>query len=158
MYKKGSDYIKEWSYVDNRMAYLKLDTEPVEAYKMGLIYSGYGNDDVESWRMVGPKTVEYSLYNGSKFLYTYPENSFRYLSESTTEEGDVDEERLKEKLGNNIRSVLSEKGLTQGVLARETGISPMSINKYLNGVTAPGFISLYKIAKFLGRTIDELVS
>lgn len=59
-------------------------------------------------------------------------------------------------IGNNIRLLRRERKITQGDLARATGIVLQQISKYERGATAPGSKNLSKIAKALGVSVSEL--
>lgn len=62
-------------------------------------------------------------------------------------------------LAENIRKYRNKLGLTQEALARKADISYNTIIKLeTKGITDPRMITLKKIAKALGITIDDLVS
>jgi len=58
---------------------------------------------------------------------------------------------------NKIRERLVEIGRSQGWLARQTGYSTEYINRIVNGkLKNPGIEACKKIAKILGRMVEEL--
>lgn len=60
-------------------------------------------------------------------------------------------------LGNNIHRRLREQHKTQRQMAKDLGISEHMMSDYVNGESAPHVFKLYKMAKYLGCTIDELM-
>ena len=62
----------------------------------------------------------------------------------------------KSFVGKNIKEARAEKGLTQSAVAQLTGIAQTQLSDYENGNKLPGLISLAKIARALGKSIDEL--
>ncbi len=56
------------------------------------------------------------------------------------------------------KQVLSERGMSQGALARLVGIGDAHINKILNGKTRPTLDLAMRIAHALGATVEELWS
>ena len=62
----------------------------------------------------------------------------------------------KKIIGTNIRHLRTQKKITQGELARVTGIVLQQISKYERGETAPGSTNLLKLAQALGVTTAEL--
>lgn len=58
-------------------------------------------------------------------------------------------------LGDRIKNLLDQRGLSQSALARAIGVSPQAINKLVSG-SASNSVHLYKIAQFLGCTPEYL--
>ena len=59
-------------------------------------------------------------------------------------------------IGDKIRSLRKTKGLTQEQLAEVLSVTPQSVSKWENGVSAPDLSLLPIIARFFGITMDEL--
>ena len=55
-----------------------------------------------------------------------------------------------------IKELRKAKGWTQEELARRSGVSRVSINRYENGERIPDLITARMIATALGCTIDEM--
>lgn len=60
-------------------------------------------------------------------------------------------------IGNNIKSFRNKKGLTQKELAKNIGVTDITIQNYENNRREPKIETLDKIASILGVTIDDLV-
>lgn len=62
------------------------------------------------------------------------------------------------KLGTIIRSLRSERGMTQEELANQLGVSYQAVSKWETNTTLPDIALLPQIALFFGITMDELFS
>ena len=56
----------------------------------------------------------------------------------------------------NLRLTMEEEGISQSRLAKETGISQSTINRYCNGTIVPSVINLNNIACVLDCDIDDI--
>ena len=63
---------------------------------------------------------------------------------------------MSEGLGNRLLELRSEHGLTQAALAEKVGVSRKTINTVENGVFVPSALLALKIARSLGRTVEEV--
>lgn len=59
--------------------------------------------------------------------------------------------------GDNLASLLEEKGMTQHDLVADTGLSAGSINAYIRKQSPPGIKAIINIAYALDVSIDELI-
>ncbi len=60
-------------------------------------------------------------------------------------------------VGLNIKKIREQKGLMQKEIAAVAGMHPANYNKVEKGEREPSIDALDKIAKFFGRTIDQLI-
>lgn len=60
------------------------------------------------------------------------------------------------QIGDKIRSLRKNKGLTQEQLAEVLSVTAQSVSKWENGISAPDLALLPIIARFFGITMDEL--
>jgi putative transcriptional regulator len=63
---------------------------------------------------------------------------------------------LAERLGNRIKDVRSELGLTQAELAERVGATRKTVNTVENGVFTPSTTLALKLAQSLGVTVEQL--
>ena len=61
------------------------------------------------------------------------------------------------KLGKNLKRIRTEKGITQGDIVRNLGVSRSFISNIENGKTNPTLSTITNIAKALGVSSDELL-
>ena len=63
----------------------------------------------------------------------------------------------KDIFGDNLVSILRDKGMTQLQLSRCSGVSTAMISDYINKRSMPGLAAIINIAYALEMSIDELV-
>ena len=61
------------------------------------------------------------------------------------------------KLGKNLKRIRTEKGITQGDIVRNLGVSRSFESNIENGKTNPTLATITKLAKSLGVSSDELL-
>lgn len=61
-------------------------------------------------------------------------------------------------MGNRIVQLRRKKGIKQEELAQTLGVSPQAVSKWENDQTCPDVMTLPKLAKLLGTTVDYLLS
>ena len=63
---------------------------------------------------------------------------------------------MTESLGNRLNALRAERGLTQAALAELVGVSRKTINTVENGVFVPSALLALRIARALGRPVEEV--
>jgi putative transcriptional regulator len=63
---------------------------------------------------------------------------------------------MSEGLGNRLHDLRTERGLTQAALAELVGVSRKTINTVENGVFVPSTLLSLRIARALGRPVEEV--
>ena len=61
------------------------------------------------------------------------------------------------KLGNNLRRIRTEKGISQGDIVRALGMGRGFVSNIENGKGNPTLTTITKLAKALGVSTDELL-
>ena len=69
----------------------------------------------------------------------------------------MDKNALLLKLGERVKEIRNQKGLTQTELANKIGKDHPSINKLENGKVNPSYYFLYEVAQGLGVEVIELL-
>ncbi|HYI48285.1 MAG TPA: helix-turn-helix domain-containing protein [Allosphingosinicella sp.] len=65
---------------------------------------------------------------------------------------------MAERLGNGLLALRAERGLTQAALAELVGVSRKTINTVENGVFVPSTLLALRLARALGRPVEEIFS
>lgn len=60
-------------------------------------------------------------------------------------------------IGKNIHRRLLINGVTQKKLAEEIHVTQVTMSRWINGERNPSVYGLYRIAKYLGVTMEELM-
>ena len=63
---------------------------------------------------------------------------------------------MAERLYNHLLTIRGERGLTQAGLAELVGVSRKTINTVENGIFIPSTLLALKLARALGRPVEEL--
>ena len=61
------------------------------------------------------------------------------------------------RIGENIRKLRKEKGITQEILADHLAVTPQAISRWESGAGYPGIDYLPDLAGFFGISVDELL-
>lgn len=69
----------------------------------------------------------------------------------------MDKNELLLRLGERVKEIRVQRGLTQTELANKIGKDHPSINKLENGKVNPSYYFLYEVAQGLGVDIKELI-
>jgi len=65
---------------------------------------------------------------------------------------------MAERLFNRLLGLRSERDLTQAALAEMVGVSRKTINTVENGIFVPSTLLALKLARALGRPVEEIFS
>lgn len=86
---------------------------------------------------------------------TMPDEMQDKISETQIENGN-ESKKLTKQICLKLKSVLSDKELTQNKLGDLTGISTATISKWFTGDSAISLVNLYKVSDALGLSLDWL--
>lgn len=93
-----------------------------------------------------------SLIDGRRFLYNGLEHSIGEIP--ATE--DISEEQFRREFSRRLSRMLYERTMTQYDLSKLTGISAVSISKYISRKATPSFYNVRRIARALDCSVEEL--
>ena len=65
---------------------------------------------------------------------------------------------MPERLDNRIKDIRADLGLTQAQLAEAVGVTRKTINTVENGVFVPSTLLALKIARAVGRPVEQIFS
>ena len=57
---------------------------------------------------------------------------------------------------NNLKAEITKSGMLKSEFAKKSGISTMSLYRYIKGERRPGIDTARRIAEALGQTVDEV--
>lgn len=64
--------------------------------------------------------------------------------------------KTKARIGNKVRQLRAETGITQEALAEKVGVTRVTINCLENGVYLPSIELALKLARFFRRPVEEI--
>ena len=88
--------------------------------------------------------------NGERLIYDEVARTIRRYSVC-----DDDESRLRKEFGIRLRKMLYFKGVSQEELSEQTGLSKVTLSKYMNGRSIPNYFKAKKIADALECSLDD---
>ena len=108
------------------------------------------------WYPGGRNEIVIKLSNGVDLIFNYLDNTLRnaYNAEDTT---CSDEEKWRNEFSNRLCGRMRVLGISQWELARTTGISEVSISRYMNGRATPSGYNLDRISRALNCSSSELI-
>lgn len=113
-------------------------------------------DHIVDWYPSAQMEITVKLDDGRKYAYDWLPKVATLIYDPKEESDDIDEEEWRLVFSNNLYRKLRNFGMTQDVLSELTGISQVTISKYLNGRATPSMYNVRKIARALRCTISEL--
>ena len=92
--------------------------------------------------------------DGKKVIYDRYTNYHRNIFYASIHE--LTDEQEKKEFAERLRIMMKRKYITQEQLAELTGISRITISRYINGTCLPNVLVVRKFAKVLDCSMDEL--
>lgn len=114
-------------------------------------------NNIVDWYPSGQMEITVRLSNGDKISYDWMTKSIGRVYECVGPEEYLNEEDWRFEFANRLRKKMRRFGATQDTLSEETGISRITISKYLNGRATPSTYNLQLIARALRCSPSELL-
>lgn len=110
------------------------------------------------WYPSGHDCITIKLENGEKYEYEHGLNIIRKIQTYESDPLDIEDGEWSNIFASNIRRRMSMCCINQERICELTGISSVSMSKYMNGKAIPSTRNLCKIAKALKCSASELVN
>ena len=111
-------------------------------------------DEVVDWYPIGRTTIVVILTDGRRLTYDLINNVTRFFYEPK-KISNVDEEVWRKEFASRLRKMMYYRCISQERLSEETGISRITISKYVNGKATPNGYNLNRIAECLNCPVSE---
>lgn len=112
--------------------------------------------DVVDWYPSGHREITVKLSNGRVYIYNWVTHNLAVVFKSNDETYvDYDEDELKKKFKYTLARKMDDMWINSTELSNMTGISEVTISKYLNGRVLPNYINLRKLAQAFKCSISE---
>lgn len=119
------------------------------------MYPDLGEQTVD-WYPSGQMEIVVKIKNGTKYTYDWMHKLVTVIYDPE-EDYDENENKWRTTFSKNLDHKLHNVSKSQDLLAFETGISPVTINKYIKGRATPSAYNLRKIARALRCSVTELI-
>lgn len=117
------------------------------------LYYPFITQNAEEYIQISNMELIVHLNDGSTILYDDVDQTFRQLPNDSN---CMTEDQCRYEFGMRLKRIMYRKGFTQKDLSEETGISEITLSKYITGKSTPNFYNVDKIAKALKCSIDDL--
>lgn len=113
-------------------------------------------EQVVDWYPYKQMHLMVKLNDGSRYVYNITNHNL-YKFYDPVDPIIEDEESCRQDFARKLRNKMNTILITQEMLANESGISRITISKYLNGRATPSIYNLRRICDVLGCTANELM-
>ena len=113
-------------------------------------------DKMVDWYPSGQLEITVKLEDGSKVAYSSITKGIRTIRNADGIPEYMDEERWREAFKVRLYKKLYMTNMNQESLAKESGVSPVMISKYMSGKATPSGYTIHRLARALGCTVAEL--
>ena len=118
-------------------------------YQSFQTYVPWLEKEVTACRVVDTSLLLVELRSGKRVLYDDLNTTVEYID-------DLNEEQWRQSFGRHLYRRMLLAGYGQTELARESGLSVTTINKYLNGKALPNFYHVKRLARVLHCDVNDL--
>lgn len=114
-------------------------------------------EEVVDWYPVGQMEIAIKLRNGKRLIYEFIGNIIRPYYQSERMDS-IDENVWRSEFAIRLNKKMRNSGMSQYDLSDRTGISSVTLSKYMNGKATPSGYNLDKIAKAFKCSASEFMN
>lgn len=111
------------------------------------------DDDVEEYREINEWDLLITFKDGRQFIFDRFTNAHKCVYYGSIDE--LTDEQERKEFAYRLRSLMGRRWVTQDQLADMIDTSQPMISRYVRGDAVPNAITLRKIAKALGYSMDD---
>ena len=112
--------------------------------------------DIIDWYPSAQMEITFKISNGDKYVFDWISKKLIRVYSASGEDAELEEHEWREKFARVLDDKMRRLGVSRDVLSSRTGISRVTISKYLNGKATPSCYNLHKIAAALKCGVNEL--
>lgn len=130
----------------------------IDYYEDFLLLTTYNDSEVYDWRPGVHNELVVYLHNGDVLSYNCMSHDCVRVIKGVRDD-DVDvatDEDFGVRFSTNLKRIMNKRFMTQRELAEKSGLTILSVNKYVNGHATPSFDSAVKLADALNCTVSDL--
>ena len=119
----------------------------------------YLDEQVVDWYPSGQREISVILDDNSKYCHELGSSTLRRIySVNDNNENYIDEYDWRIEFSNNLRRKMFKYAMSQDELSERTGISHVTISKYLNCRATPNGYNIDLMARALHCSVSELMN
>lgn len=116
-------------------------------------------DEMVDWYPYGHLEIAIKLRNGKRIFYDMMDDLIGPINEfDDNVEEDIDEIAWRNNFSSRLINKMRKVGIGQEILSDRSGISRVTLSKYMNGKASPSGYNLERLARALRCSISELTS
>lgn len=116
----------------------------------------YMADRMKSWSPYDETRIIIEINDGYNYIYDASDDSLNLFLNRVETENILSEEEWLERFSRRLCYKMKKAEISQGKLSEMTGISTVTLSKYMNGRAMPSAYKIKQIAKCLGCYMREL--
>lgn len=109
------------------------------------------------WHPISRNEIFIKTENGEQYTYSFIGHVLRKLKPPKSDIDILSEEEWREVFAEQLCYKMKARGIFQDRLSELTGISRVTINRYINGKATPSTYNIRRIAKALGCSVINLI-
>ena len=118
---------------------------------------------IVDWYPSGYSELTITMSDGMMYVYNLIGNSITPIRnkddvEDSRDEISRDEGAWRKNFSKRLVIKMKKKGISQDRLSRLSGISTVTLSKYMNGLASPSGYNLERLSRALGCSVSELTS
>lgn len=148
---------KRW---DRKVTYLKkerfkMKVKDYNLFDIFMTYHDYDEEEISNWWVVSGILVVVFV-DGTRMTYDLATQGYRNLK-SVDDYWNMDEDEWMIEFAKHLSWLMNMKYIDQTTLARKSGLSRKSINRYTTGKSIPSAYNLERIAAAMKCDVTELL-
>lgn len=117
-------------------------------------YYPYLYEQTVDWWPSGRTCITVRLDDGLLFEFDSITNTIRKIQPSNYTK---DAETLRKDVGFNIKKVIQSRGIPQGDIAKNCGITEAMLSRYIHGTSMPSLDKVNALASVLGCRVIDII-
>lgn len=114
-------------------------------------------EEVREWYPIGRKEIGIKLKNDKFMVYSFYGSRLLVVNEDNIFKESMTESEWRDSFSKRLSNLMRIKFFSVDRLSNETGISNVTVSKYVCGKTTPSAYNARKIARALDVSIVELI-
>lgn len=107
---------------------------------------------------IGDFETIFTLSNNERILYCELGDTWTFINSRDPEKQELTYDEWKSEFSRRLKNKLALKHIKQKELAEYLGVSPVTMNGYINGKRIPDVHTIRRISKMLECTLEELTN
>lgn len=122
-----------------------------------LIRSSVSIQEIDDYKQFDKFELLVILKSGVRILYDYIDHTMEYLRPKPSNVFDMPEKDWRVAYSRRFYKRIRDRGISQNELSEMTGISRVTLSRYINGKATPSLYNAGKLAKALNCDLRDFI-